>query len=85
MARRNFRKKTGDTDKEDGIEVDAIVVENLPNTQFRVKLLDTETEVLAYLSGKMRKNWIRILNGDKVKVSLSPYDLTRARIVYRYR
>ncbi len=86
MARRHYRpKQNKDTGKEEGIELDGVVVENLPNAQFRVKLEDTEGEILAYVSGKMRKNWIRILTGDRVKVQLSPYDLTRARIVYRYR
>ncbi|MBS1713703.1 MAG: translation initiation factor IF-1 [Armatimonadetes bacterium] len=79
------KKKTEDSDKEEGIELDGVVVENLPNAQFRVKLEDTGNEILCYVSGKMRKHWIRILNGDKVRVSVSPYDLTRARIVYRYR
>ncbi len=72
-------------EKEEGIELEGIVTEKLPNTQFTVKLDETQTEILAYLSGKMRKHWIRILTGDRVKVSVSPYDLTRARIVYRYR
>ncbi|MBS1724058.1 MAG: translation initiation factor IF-1 [Armatimonadetes bacterium] len=79
------KKKTEDSDKEEGIELDGTVIENLPNAQFRVKLDDTETEILAYISGKMRKHWIRILTGDRVRVSVSPYDLNRARIVYRYR
>mgnify|MGYP001066701175 FL=1 len=70
--------------KEDKIEVEGTVVEALPGTQFRVEL-DTGHEVLAYLSGKMRKYYIRILLGDRVKVELSPYDLTRGRIVYRYK
>ena len=80
-------KKPTDTgaEKEEGIELDGVVTEKLPNAQFRVKLDDTETEILAYVSGKMRKNWIRILTGDRVKVSVSPYDMTRARIVYRHR
>jgi len=69
--------------KEDGkIQVEGTVIEALPGTQFRVKL-ETGHEVLAYLSGKMRKYYIRILLGDKVKVEMSPYDLTRGRIVYR--
>jgi len=79
------KKKTEESDKEEGIELDGVVVENLPNAQFRVKLEDTGNEILCYVSGKMRKHWIRILNGDRVRVSVSPYDLTRARIVYRYR
>ena len=79
------KKKTVESEKEEGIELDGTVVENLPNAQFRVKLEDTGNEILCYVSGKMRKHWIRILNGDRVRVSVSPYDLTRARIVYRYR
>jgi len=70
--------------EEDKILVEGTVVEALPGTQFRVKL-DTGHEVLAYLSGKMRKNYIRILLGDQVRLEMSPYDLTRGRIVYRYR
>ncbi|GAB4444775.1 MAG: translation initiation factor IF-1 [Anaerolineae bacterium] len=70
--------------KEDKIEVEGTVVEALPSTQFKVKL-DNGHEVLAYLSGKMRKYYIRILLGDRVRVELSPYDLTRGRIIYRHR
>ena len=70
--------------KEEKIEIEGTVVEALPGTQFRVEL-DNDHEVLAYLSGKMRKYYIRILLGDRVKVELSPYDLTRGRIVYRYK
>ena len=70
--------------KEDAIEVMATVVETLPNAMFRVEL-DNKHRVLAHISGKMRRNFIRILPGDKVVVELSPYDLTRGRIVYRYK
>jgi translation initiation factor IF-1 len=70
--------------KEDAIEVMATVVETLPNAMFKVKL-ETNHEVLAHVSGRMRKNFIRILPGDRVAVELSPYDLTRGRIVYRYK
>ena len=70
--------------KEDKIDVEGTVVEALPGTQFRVQL-DNGHEILAYLSGKMRKYYIRILLGDRVRVDLSPYDLTRGRIVYRYK
>jgi translation initiation factor IF-1 len=70
--------------KEDAIEVMATVVEPLPNAMFRVEL-ENKHQVLAHISGKMRKNFIRILPGDKVAVELSPYDLTRGRIVYRYK
>ena len=70
--------------KEEAIEVMAAVVEPLPNAMFRVEL-ENGHEVLAHISGKMRKHFIRILPGDKVLVELSPYDLTRGRIVYRYK
>lgn len=73
-------------DKEKGVEVEGVVLENLPNARFRVKLEEGEgMELLAHVSGKMRMNYIRILPGDKVRVELSPYDLTRGRIVYRYK
>ena len=68
--------------KEDAIEVEATVTETLPNAMFRVEL-DNKHEVLAHISGKMRKHFIRILPGDRVKVELSPYDLSRGRITYR--
>ncbi|MBN1287365.1 MAG: translation initiation factor IF-1 [Anaerolineae bacterium] len=70
--------------KSDKIELEGTVTEALPNTMFKVEL-DNGHEVLAYLSGKMRKYYIRILLGDRVKVEISPYDLTRGRITYRYR
>jgi translation initiation factor IF-1 len=70
--------------KEEKIEVEGTVVEALPATQFRVEL-DNEHVVLAYLSGKMRRYYIRILLGDRVRVELSPYDLTRGRITYRFK
>jgi translation initiation factor IF-1 len=70
--------------KDDVIEVNATVLETLPNAMFRVEL-ENKHKVLAHVSGKMRKNWIRILPGDKVKVELTPYDLNRGRIVYRYK
>lgn len=70
--------------KEEKIEVEGTVVEALPGTQFRVEL-DNGHQVLAYLSGKMRKYYIRILLGDRVRVEMSPYDLTRGRITYRYK
>jgi len=68
--------------KEDLIEVEGTVVEALPNTMFRVTIQEGHT-VLAHLGGKLRKNYIRILPGDKVKLELSPYDLTRGRITFR--
>ncbi|MCD6451196.1 MAG: translation initiation factor IF-1 [Acidobacteria bacterium] len=70
--------------KEEPIEVIGTVIEPLPNAMFRVEL-ENKLQVLAHISGRMRKNFIRILPGDKVKVELSPYDLTRGRIVYRYK
>ncbi len=70
--------------KEEAIQVEAIVEETLPNAMFRV-VLDNGHKVLAHISGRMRKNFIRILPGDKVLIELSPYDLTRGRIVYRYK
>jgi translation initiation factor IF-1 len=66
------------------IEVEGIVKEALPNTQFKVEL-ENGHEILAHSSGKMRMNYIRILPGDNVKIELSPYDLTRGRITYRYK
>jgi translation initiation factor IF-1 len=70
--------------KEEKITVEGTVIEALPNTMFKVKL-DNGHEVLGYLSGKMRRYYIRILLGDRVKVELSPYDLTRGRITFRFR
>ena len=70
--------------KEEGIQVEGTVIEPLPNAMFRVEL-ENGHKVLAHISGKMRKNFIRILPGDKVAVELSPYDLTRGRIVFRYK
>ena len=68
--------------KEESIEVEGTVLEPLPNAMFRVEL-DNGHKILAHISGKMRMHFIRILVGDKVKVQLSPYDLTRGRITYR--
>jgi translation initiation factor IF-1 len=70
--------------KEEKLEVEGTVVETLPNTMFRVEL-DSGHQVLAYLSGRMRKYYIRVLLGDRVRLELSPYDLTRGRITYRYK
>lgn len=72
------------TKQEEKLTLDGKVTEALPNTVFRVKL-ENGPEVLAYLSGKMRKYYIRVLLGDRVRVELSPYDLTKGRIVYRHR
>ena len=72
--------------KEEAIEVRAKVLETLPNAMFKVELEDNKQhQVLAHISGKMRKNFIRILPGDVVLVELSPYDLSRGRITYRYK
>ena len=70
--------------KEEAIEVTGTVLETLPNAMFQVEL-ENKHKVLAHISGKMRKHFIRILPGDKVLVELSPYDLTRGRITYRYK
>jgi translation initiation factor IF-1 len=69
---------------EEKIEVEGTVIEALPNTQFRVELENGHT-ILAYLSGKIRKYYIRVLLGDRVRVEMSAYDPTRGRIVYRYK
>jgi translation initiation factor IF-1 len=74
-----------DMAKEEAIEVMAKVLETLPNAMFRVELEDSQHQVLAHISGKMRKHFIRILPGDRVLVELSPYDLNRGRITYRYK
>ena len=68
--------------KEDIIEVEGVVVESLPNTTFKVEL-ENGHQILAHISGKLRMNYIKILPGDKVRVELSPYDLTRGRITWR--
>jgi len=70
--------------KKDSIEVEGVVVESLPNAMFRVELPNGH-KVLAHISGKMRVNYIRILPGDRVLIELSPYDLNRGRITYRFR
>lgn len=70
--------------KDEKIEVEGVVVEALPNTQFTVEL-ENGHQVLAYLSGKMRKFYIRILLGDRVKVEMTPYDMNRGRITYRFK
>ncbi len=68
--------------KEEAIEMEGVVIESLPNTNFKVKL-DNNHVVNAHISGKMRKNYIRILLGDRVTVQLTPYDLTKGRIIFR--
>jgi translation initiation factor IF-1 len=70
--------------KQESIQVEGSVIETLPNASFRVQL-ENDHVILAHISGKMRMNYIRILPGDKVLIELSPYDLTRGRIVYRYK
>ncbi len=67
----------------DVIVIEGEVIENLPNTLFRVKIDNSEKQLLCYLSGKMRKNYIKILPGDRVRVEVTPYDVDRGRIVYR--
>ena len=70
--------------KEEGIQVEGTVIEPLPNAMFRVEL-ENGHKVLAHISGKMRMHYIRILPGDRVQVELTPYDLSRGRITYRYK
>lgn len=70
--------------KADAVEMEGVIIDTLPNTMFRVEL-DNGHTVTAHISGKMRKNYIRILTGDRVKVELTPYDLSKGRITYRYR
>ncbi len=74
----------GDMAKEDHIEMEGKVIETLPNTTFRVQL-DNGHLITAHISGKMRKNYIRILTGDRVKVEMTPYDLSKGRITFRQR
>lgn len=69
--------------KEKPIEVDGVIKETLPNANFRV-VLDNGHEILAHVSGKMRMNYIKLLPGDKVKLEMSPYDLSKGRIIFRY-
>src|SRR5687768_12492845 len=75
--------RAGDS-KEDAIEFDGTIVEALPNVMFRIDL-DNGHRILGHISGKMRKHYIRILPGDRVKIELSAYDLTRGRVIFRYR
>ncbi|KAF0091058.1 MAG: infA [Fusobacteria bacterium] len=70
--------------KQDVIEVEGVILDSLPNAMFKVEL-DNGHQVLAHISGKIRVNFIRILPGDRVKLELSPYDLTKGRITYRYK
>jgi translation initiation factor IF-1 len=86
FTRRDFVAKNRDksAQKEEGIQIEGTVIETLPNAMFKVEL-DNGHRVLAHISGKMRMHYIRILPGDRVLVELSPYDLTRGRVVYRYK
>ncbi|ACD91231.1 MAG: translation initiation factor IF-1 [Chlorobium limicola] len=70
--------------KEEAIEIEGVIIDALPNAQFKVKL-ENGLEVLAHVSGKIRMHYIRILPGDKVKVQISPYDISKGRITYRYK
>jgi len=79
------KKENQDLSKEDLIPAEGTVVDKLPNAFFRVRLEGTDHIVVAQISGKMRKNFIRILAGDRVSVELSPYDLSKGRITYRYK
>ena len=83
-AKRTKRLARAGDSKEQVVEMEGTIVEALPNTMFYVDL-ENGHRVLGHISGKMRKNYIRILPGDRVKIELSPYDLNRGRIVYRYR
>lgn len=78
---RKNKEKRGNMSK-DVIELEGTILESMPNAMFRVKL-ENDHEILAHISGKIRKNFIRILPGDKVKVEMTPYDLTRGRITFR--
>lgn len=87
MAKRPFkpakkRERPAKKDKKDVIEIEGTVVENLPNANFRVRLKNGH-EILGHVSGRMRMNFIRLLPGDKVLVEMTPYDLTKGRIIYR--
>ncbi len=84
VAKAKNKDKTSSSGKEEGIQVEGTVIEPLPNAMFKVEL-DNGHQVLAHISGKMRMHYIRILPGDRVLVELSPYDLSRGRVVYRYK
>ncbi len=78
------KNKEKGSQKEEGIQVEGTVIETLPNAMFKVEL-DNKHRVLAHISGKMRMHYIRILPGDRVQVELTPYDISRGRITYRYK
>lgn len=80
-----MNEESQEKEKEKGLEVTGVVTQALANTRFRVTLDEGGHEVIAHVAGRMRKNFIRIVPGDKVKVELSPYDLTKGRITYRER
>ena len=84
MKRKKKTEEATEMSKQDVIEVEGKVVEALPNAMFKVKL-ENGHEILAHVSGKIRMNFIRILPGDKVTIELTPYDLTRGRITYRFK
>jgi translation initiation factor IF-1 len=84
-ARPQTRREELSLAKEDLVPAEGVVIDKLPNAFFKVRLDNSDHIVLAQISGKMRKNYIRILAGDRVSVELSPYDLTRGRITYRYK
>lgn len=71
--------------KQDVFEMEGVVLETLPNAMFKVELANKHIILVAHISGRMRKNFIRILPGDRIRVEISPYDLTKGRIVYRYK
>ena len=71
--------------KEEQFKIKGVIVEQLPNAMFRVKIETGDYEVIAHMSGRMRKNRIRVLQGDEVTVEMSPYDLTKGRIIYRFK
>jgi translation initiation factor IF-1 len=81
---KNKERGVDTSNKEEGIQVEGTVLEPLPNAMFKVEL-ENGHQVLAHISGKMRMHYIRILPGDKVLVELSPYDLNRGRVIYRYK
>lgn len=81
--RKKNNERTLGTNRKDVIELDGVIIESLPSATFKVKL-ENDVEIFAHISGKIRKNYIRILIGDKVRVELSPYDLTKGRITCKF-
>lgn len=84
FCKKHRKKEENRVAKEDMIEVEGLVIDTLPNAMFNVEL-ENGHEILAHVSGKIRMNYIRILPGDKVTIEMSPYDLTRGRITYRFK